>query len=84
MSGTDTVRLAGCFRLLFPGTNDEAIASISQETVPEWDSVTQITLLSLAEEEFGIRIDPSEYEWVRSFDSLLQLVRSKLHDSQIE
>ena len=50
-------RLEKLFATVFPDLSTERIRNASVNSVKSWDSVTAITLLTLIEEEFGIRID---------------------------
>jgi acyl carrier protein len=50
-------RLTRCFAVVFPDLSPDRIPLASQPDVPGWDSVAAITLLTVVEEEFGIKID---------------------------
>jgi acyl carrier protein len=63
-------KLAHCFSLTFPKLDPSQYASASAENTSEWDSVAQVTLLTLIGEEFGIEVDFSEFEGATSFESL--------------
>ncbi len=63
-------KLAHCFSLTFPKMNPSQYASASTENTKEWDSVAQLTLLTVIGEEFGIEIDFTEFEGATSFESL--------------
>jgi acyl carrier protein len=66
-------RLEQCFLAVLP-TLDGGIEQASAETVETWDSVAQVTLISLVEEEFGIVVPAEEYEKLTSFRSFLDYV----------
>jgi len=68
--------LLECFRAVFPGIKDEDLASLSAETNPGWDSVTQVTLISVIEEEFGITLPEERYGELTSFQSLFAYLDS--------
>jgi acyl carrier protein len=70
-------KLAGCFTQVFPDLSPSAISEASQDSVSGWDSIAQITLLSLIGEEFGMEIDFEEFENVASFHAILEIVRGK-------
>jgi len=68
----DNVRdkLAKCFSLAFPNLDPSRIPSFTAADVKEWDSVAQVTLLSLIGEEFGIDIDFEAFDGATSFEAL--------------
>lgn len=69
--------LANCFERVFPGIEPDAIQGATPETVKGWDSLAQVTLLSLLGEESGLDIDFEEFEGANSFESILALIRQK-------
>jgi len=72
----DTVRekLTRCFTLALPDLDPALIPKARAENVAAWDSVTQVTLLSLIGEEFGIEPDFTEFAGATSFEALAILV----------
>jgi acyl carrier protein len=71
-------RLLECFRAVFPHVTDENLTTYSAETVSSWDSVTQVTLISVVEEDFGITVPEERYGQVTSFASLLVFLQEDL------
>ena len=69
-------RLLECFRAVFPNTSDEALAASSADTTSSWDSVIQVTLISIVEEDFGIRLPEEQYGELTSFASLLAFLEN--------
>jgi len=69
-------RIVACFAMVFPNLTPDQIAAANSATVPEWDSVAQINLLTVIGEEFGIEIDFEEFEGATSFGHLLERVRA--------
>ena len=69
-------RLLECFRAVFPADGDEELAASSADTNSSWDSVTQVTLMSIVEEEFGIRLPEERYGELTSFASLLAFLEN--------
>ena len=69
--------LVSCFEKVFPGIDRQAIQAATPQTVVGWDSMAQVTLLSLLSEEFGIDLDFEEFEGANSFDSVLALILRK-------
>jgi acyl carrier protein len=74
---TVTTKLTRCFSLAFPSLPAESIPAASVQTVPEWDSIAQITLLTLIGEEFGLQVDFEEFEDALSFEQLSNRLRSQ-------
>ena len=71
-------RLAGCFQVVFPGMPVGTIPSASQQTVPEWDSVAAITMVSVVEDEFGVELDLDDLADLDSFEKLHAYVENRL------
>ena len=63
-------KLRRCFALAFPKLDPSQYATASAETIGGWDSITQLTLLTLIGEEFGREIDFEEFEGATSFAAL--------------
>ena len=77
MTDRELNMLVSCFERVFPGIDRDAIQAATPETVQGWDSMAQVTLLSLLGEESGLDIDFEEFEGANSFESILTLVRRK-------
>jgi acyl carrier protein len=60
-------RLAQCFQAVFPNLSASEIAGASTDTVSDWDSVAQVTLISVVEEEFGVMLAEERYGELISF-----------------
>lgn len=75
------VKLAHCFSLAFPKMEASRYSSANVENTAEWDSVAQVTLLTVIGEEFGIDIDFEEFEGATSFDALAKRI-AQLESSQ--
>lgn len=74
-------RLVTCFENVFPKVSRIDIPSASHDTVGDWDSIKQVTLLSLIGEEFSIDIDFEEFEGATSFASILDLVYARMSNA---
>jgi acyl carrier protein len=74
-------RLSKCFLAIFPDLKSEEVARSSPATVKAWDSVATVTLLTLVEEEFGIRIEVEDLDQFTSFDNLQNYLRRRLQPS---
>ena len=70
-------RLVNCFERVFPKLSPSDIPSVTHESVAGWDSIAQVTLLSLIGEEFGVDIDFEDFEGATSFATILELVRTR-------
>ena len=75
MMDTTTARLRACFSSVFPNLTDEETLEARAEGIPEWDSLATVTLVSLVEEEFDIRLDLDELEELMSFQKLLKRIQ---------
>ncbi len=69
------VRLARCFGLVFPELDPTLIETASATTVAAWDSLAQVTLLTLIGEEFEREIDFEEFEGATSFEALARALQ---------
>ena len=62
-------RLQQCFQAVFPTLTQADIATASSETVSDWDSVAQVTLISVVEEEFAVVLPEEKYDEMLSFEA---------------
>ncbi len=56
---------------------DSVDASCSQETCEKWDSMGMLNLVVELESEFGISIEPEEITELRSYYSIIELLKKK-------
>jgi acyl carrier protein len=70
-------RLVGCFEQVFPNLSRSTIPTCTHSTVAAWDSIAQITLMSVIGEAFGIEIDFEEFEDATSFAAILEILRAR-------
>ena len=68
-------RLGRCFALAFPKLDPSQYATASAQNMREWDSIAQLTLLTLIAEEFGREIDFEELEGANSFEALAKALQ---------
>jgi acyl carrier protein len=68
-------RLTTCFLLALPGLRETGVSQASTATVPAWESLTTVNLLSLVEEEFNIAVPAEEVKEFVSFERVLNVVR---------
>jgi len=69
-------RLVNCFATVFPELAPQEIPIVSMGSLASWDSVAGITLLSVIEEEFGLRILPDDVAGLVSFELILDYLRT--------
>jgi acyl carrier protein len=74
MPADPRARLVACFAAVFPDLPADAIPHATPVSVAAWDSIANVTLLAVVEEEFGITVDPDDLERLTSFDALLEYV----------
>jgi acyl carrier protein len=67
-------RLVQCFAAVFPQLSESEIVRANTAAIGSWDSVATVTLITVAEEEFGIRVPPEDFEELTSFDLMLDYV----------
>ena len=68
---TTRSRLTQCFKAVFPKLSDEQIYAAQHSSVPDWDSLSAISLITVVEEEFNIQIQPEEMGDLDSFEKVL-------------
>jgi len=77
MQDSNFERLVDCFERVFPNLSRNEISAASHDRVAGWDSIAQVTLLSLVGETFGVDIDFEEFEGATSFGAVLELVNAR-------
>jgi len=70
-------RLANCFTNAFPEIQPDEIARASTASLAAWDSVTHITLLAAISEEFGVELDPEDFEELVSFALIADFLENR-------
>ena len=73
--------LAQCMHLVFQDLNDDDLADASMETVEAWDSLAAVTLNTLIEEQFGLRVDSADLDRFVSYAGILEYLRERLHST---
>lgn len=74
-------RLTKCFSLVFPNLPLNEIRRATVHSVAEWDSLANINLISLLEEEFAITLESSDLERLTSFELVLDHIERR-HPSE--
>lgn len=76
-------RLLRCFSAVFPSVPVDAeveVENLVVEKMPEWDSLTNVMLLSVVQEEFSVNFDARDLPNLASFKAILSRLE-KLSDS---
>jgi len=70
-------RLRQCFSVVFPSIGSDDIPNASVRNVAEWDSMANINLLCVIEEEFEIEIPTGDLETLTSFNAILAYLETR-------
>jgi acyl carrier protein len=70
-------RLNECFTRVFPDLTPGEVAGASTDTLPAWDSVAHITLLTAISEDFGIEFEPEDYVDLISYPLIADAVTAR-------
>jgi acyl carrier protein len=68
-------KLTRCFCTVFPDLNPAEIESANIENTSGWDSIAQVTLLTLVSEEFGLDVDFEKFEGADTFSAFVTVIR---------
>jgi acyl carrier protein len=71
------MRLQDCFAAVFQDLEADEIPRATTATIPDWDSVSTVTLLTVVEEEFGVRVRPEDIPRFVSFQAILDYVEAR-------
>lgn len=71
-------RLARCFALVFPFASAEEIRTLKMESMPGWDSLKGVSLVSVIDEEFGAQIDLPDLLEMGSFEKVHQYLSERI------
>ena len=69
-------RVSQCFLSVFPDLAAGDLPRASQASLPLWDSVAHVTLLSMISEEFQIELDDEAFESLTSYLLIVDFVES--------
>jgi acyl carrier protein len=76
-------RLIKVFEAVFPKMPKAAIPAASQTSVESWDSVAAITLITVIEEEFHIRMDFEDAAELTSFAKILDYLEGRVSHTAV-
>ena len=71
-------RVSRCFMDVFPDLTEADLPRASQSSLPQWDSVAHVTLLSAIAEEFQFELDDESFESLTSYPRVLDFVERRL------
>jgi len=72
------LRLTAIFRDVFEDPELKLTQSTTADMIPQWDSMSQVTLAVEIEHRFGIKVKAAEMEQMRSIRELLALIEARL------
>jgi acyl carrier protein len=67
----------GIFTEVFGVSADVLGTSFSKENNDQWDSVHQLSLVSLAEDRFDIMLDPEDILGFTSYEKGIEIIRNQ-------
>lgn len=70
-----SARLEDCFQVVFPHLTRDALSAARQDSLEAWDSVAAITLISVVEDEFQVKIDLERLPQLTSFGAFLACLK---------
>ena len=71
-------KLTEIFRDLFEDDEIELSPETTSDDIEDWDSLTHIQLISICEEEFGIKFSTAEILHLANVGDLVKVIESKL------
>jgi acyl carrier protein len=70
-------RLVGCFQSVFPALSRDEVISAKVGQTSTWDSLANLALLSVIEEEFEIQIPADDLEHLSSFAAVEKYLEAR-------
>ena len=70
-------RLTAIFREVFDDDELELFDDMTAADVPDWDSLSHITLVVACEKEFGVRLTPAEVGHLANVGAMLTLLAER-------
>lgn len=71
-------RLASRLALALPDVPPEALPSASNTTVPTWDSLATVNIVSMIEEEFSLQVPLTDLEHFASYAKILAYLEGRV------
>ena len=72
-----TERLVGCFQSVFPTLTREEVLGATVGQTSSWDSLANLSLLVVIEEEFELQIPPDDLDHLRSFAAVAKYLEAR-------
>lgn len=69
-------RLIRCFAAVFDQVEEDAIPLLHSEAIEAWDSLANVMLMSVVQQEFSLNISLEEAKSLNSFETLFERVMS--------
>lgn len=73
-------RLTQCFANVFPDLPAEQLPKATTASLPAWDSLAHVTLLSAIGEEFSLDIPPDDFVELTSYAAIADYLASRQPD----
>jgi len=74
-------RVTLCFTNVFPKIKPAEIPTASVGSLPAWNSIAHVTLLSSLAEEFGIDFEMEDFEELTSYPVIVEYMEKKFPDA---
>lgn len=71
-------RLVRCFLSVFSDLTPEQVRTASLDSLPAWDSLATVTLVSMLEQEFALQFELLDLPKIVSFESAECLIRKRV------
>lgn len=71
-------KLTAVFRDVFDDDEIEIMDNTTAADIEEWDSLTHIMLLSVVEDEFGIKFDMKAVQGLKDVGAMVDLIAEQL------
>ncbi|MCB1064311.1 MAG: acyl carrier protein [Verrucomicrobiae bacterium] len=80
MSQANDPKLINCFQSVFPELVEDEIAKASMASLPSWDSLATVNLISVIEESYQTQISDDELDSFTSFELIADMMSSRIDD----
>lgn len=77
MSDPIAQRLITCFTAVFPTQATSDLLAATTDSLAAWDSIANVTLIGVIEEEFNIAIDIDELSALDSFAAIRSMLAER-------
>ncbi len=70
-------RLLRCFAAVFPGVPEADLRRATPDRLSAWDSVANVMVVAVVEQEFGVQIPLDGLETLNSFDAIRSFLANR-------